>query len=80
MENKEKFLDVNEVVIVLDESVAEHLSKAGFDAVDGARPLRRVMTTVVEDNLSELFLRGVIKKGGKYAGSAEKSQFVIKEQ
>ncbi len=68
------------IEVEFDESVAEHLSKAGFDSVYGARPLRRAMTTVVEDNLSELFLRGVIKKGGKYVGSVENSQFVIKEQ
>lgn len=68
------------IALEFDESVSEHLSKAGFDSVYGARPLRRAMTTFVEDNLSELFLRGVIKKGGKYTGSAENSQFVIKEQ
>ena len=68
------------IALEFDESVSEHLSKAGFDSVYGARPLRRAMTTFVEDNLSELFLRGMIKKGGKYTGSAENSQFVIKER
>ena len=35
----------------------------GFDKEYGARPLRRAITSVVDDNLSEALLRGVIAEG-----------------
>jgi len=43
--------------------VVEHLSALGFDPVYGARPLRRVIRSGVEDAVSEAMLDGTIKKG-----------------
>ncbi len=39
------------------------LAKEGYDRVFGARPLRRVITSRIEDQLSELLLRGKITRG-----------------
>ena len=36
----------------------EHLAKEGFDKVFGARPLRRVVGSEIEDRLAELIIRG----------------------
>ena len=49
----------------LDVSMAakDWLAKEGFDKVYGARPLRRVITTRIEDPLSEELLRGSFRKG-----------------
>ncbi len=49
------------VKITFDESVAEAVSKKGFDTVYGARPLRRAVTSMVEDALAEKFLVGEFK-------------------
>ncbi|MBS7360054.1 MAG: ATP-dependent Clp protease ATP-binding subunit [Oscillospiraceae bacterium] len=45
------------------ESVINEVSSKGFDILYGARPLRRAVTSLVEDKLSEMLLKGEIKKG-----------------
>ena len=39
------------------------LAKEGYDRVFGARPLRRLITSRIEDQLSEHLLRGKIARG-----------------
>jgi ATP-dependent Clp protease ATP-binding subunit ClpC len=41
------------------------LAKKGADLTYGARPLRRAITKMIEDKLSEEMLKGVVKKGDK---------------
>jgi ATP-dependent Clp protease ATP-binding subunit ClpC len=41
----------------------KHMTEIGFDPVYGARPLRRVIQKMVEDNLSEEILKQTIQKG-----------------
>ena len=45
------------------DAVIEKLSEKGYDPFYGARPLRRVIQTEIEDKLSERILDGSIKKG-----------------
>ena len=59
-----KRLEDQGISISFDESAEEYLSKEGFDSHYGARPLRRAITKIVEDKLSEEILRGNIKAGG----------------
>lgn len=47
--------------ITFDESVVEEVSRKGFDTVYGARPLRRAVTSLVEDTLAEKYLSGEAK-------------------
>jgi ATP-dependent Clp protease ATP-binding subunit ClpC len=47
------------------ESVVDMLSAKGYDPVYGARPLRRVVTSEIEDVLAEKYLKGEIKAGDK---------------
>ena len=49
------------VEISFDESIVEAVSKKGFDAIYGARPLRRAVTSMVEDTLAEKYLSGEFK-------------------
>lgn len=49
--------------IQLTESAKELLAKKGYDPQYGARPLKRVIQSMVEDNFSEALLDGVIKAG-----------------
>jgi len=51
------------VEIRLTDSAKELLAKKGYDPQYGARPLKRVIQSMVEDNFSEALLDGVIKAG-----------------
>ena len=46
-----------------DDNVLQYLAKEGFDPTYGARPLRRAIQRMVEDDLSEEILSGRIKLG-----------------
>ena len=45
------------------EAARQHLAEQGYDPEFGARPLRRVVTNLVEDKLSDVILSGQIKVG-----------------
>ncbi|WIG57744.1 MAG: ATP-dependent Clp protease, ATP-binding subunit ClpC [Ktedonobacterales bacterium] len=45
------------------EAAKEYLATAGYDREYGARPLRRVMQTMLEDRLAEGVLRGLVRPG-----------------
>ena len=49
--------------MALTQSAMNKLLVAGFDKEYGARPLRRAITSIVDDNLSEAILKGSIKLG-----------------
>ena len=46
-----------------DDSVLTYLSEEGFDPNFGARPLRRLLTKVVETELSKAIIRGEVAEG-----------------
>ena len=45
------------------DACVDHIAKVGYDPVYGARPLRRAITSNIEDKLSEKFLEGAFKSG-----------------
>lgn len=58
-------LKEQDIYIEFTEEAQKNLAKEGFDLTYGARPLRRAITKIVEDKLSEEMLKGNIKKGDK---------------
>jgi ATP-dependent Clp protease ATP-binding subunit ClpC len=58
-----KHLSEQEVYLDVTDAAKDWLAKEGFDRIYGARPLRRVITTRIEDPLSEELLRGTFSKG-----------------
>ncbi|MBQ7798851.1 MAG: ATP-dependent Clp protease ATP-binding subunit [Oscillospiraceae bacterium] len=60
-----------------DEAVGAIADK-GFDAVYGARPLRRAITSQIEDMISEKILLGELKEGQSALCTFEDGKFVIK--
>jgi ATP-dependent Clp protease ATP-binding subunit ClpC len=58
-----KHLTEQEVYLEVTDAAKDWLAKEGFDKIYGARPLRRVITTRIEDPLSEELLRGKFAKG-----------------
>jgi ATP-dependent Clp protease ATP-binding subunit ClpC len=59
----QKHLTEQNVTIVVTDRAKDHLGEEGFDRQFGARPLRRVITNRIEDQLSEELLRGKFSRG-----------------
>jgi ATP-dependent Clp protease ATP-binding subunit ClpC len=51
------------MTLQVTEAARLHLADEGYDPDFGARPLRRLITSVVEDKLSDVILSGAIKLG-----------------
>ena len=58
----ERLSDMDISISFSDEAV-QHIAKVGFDPVYGARPLRRAIQKYIEDELSDMLLRGELKNG-----------------
>ena len=58
-----KHLVEQQITIEVTEAAKDLLAKEGYDRIYGARPLRRVITSRIEDQLSEELLRGRISRG-----------------
>lgn len=71
-----------EIQIEVTESAKEILTKEGFDPLYGARPLRRAIQRLVEDQLSEKMLQGEISRGNTVIidGTDGKLTFTKKEK
>ncbi len=52
-----------EMELAVSDALLDHLGTEGFDAVFGARPLRRVIQNLIEDRLSDQVLEGVFEEG-----------------
>ena len=63
------------ITISFDDTAVKAVSKAGFDDVYGARPLRRAIQTEIEDKLSELMLDGTVKKGDRVICGYENNEY-----
>ncbi len=69
-----------DIDIEFDESVVQAISETGFDSVYGARPLRRKMTSLVEDELAQAFLSGRLKNGAGYICKTADEKLIITEK
>ena len=77
-EIKSRLKDKN-IAIEFTDSVINKLSEKGFDKVYGARPLRRLITTEIEDMLSEKFLSGELNKE-KYIIDYKNEKYSVREK
>jgi ATP-dependent Clp protease ATP-binding subunit ClpE len=51
------------ITITVTDKMKEHILEKGYNTKFGARPLRRAIQKYVEDEISEAYLRGVLKEG-----------------
>ncbi|MBO6157754.1 MAG: ATP-dependent Clp protease ATP-binding subunit [Firmicutes bacterium] len=51
------------MTVKIEEDVKDYLSENGYDEQYGARPLRRLIQRMVEDEIAESFLKGELKEG-----------------
>ena len=63
--------------ITFDEKSKAFLLEKGFDTKFGARPLRKTIQRHIEDELSELFLRGKLREGCYITVSEEDGKIVM---
>ncbi|MEF2920611.1 MAG: ATP-dependent Clp protease ATP-binding subunit [Acutalibacteraceae bacterium] len=70
----EKRLSKLDISITFDNSAVEYISKAGFDPVYGARPLRRAISSNIEDKISEEILEKKILPGDNIKCVAQNEQ------
>lgn len=61
-EVKERLMSLG-IGLEVSESVKDLVCEQGYDKVYGARPLRRAVTQIIENPLSEAFLAGMLKPG-----------------
>jgi ATP-dependent Clp protease ATP-binding subunit ClpB len=59
----EKLLSDRQITLSLDEDAIEWLGEQGYDSAYGARPLKRVIQTQLQNKMAELMLAGEIKDG-----------------
>ena len=64
--------------VEITDAAVEHLAKAGFDDVYGARPLRRIIQTQLEDMLADELLSGKLQKDKKIVIDADGEKLSIK--
>jgi ATP-dependent Clp protease ATP-binding subunit ClpC len=56
-------LKAKDITLEVTDAAKDLLGKKGYDPVFGARPLRRVIQNLVEDQLSEALLRAEFRPG-----------------
>ncbi len=75
-----KRLEEKNINVTFSNSVFEKLSEKGYDPVYGARPLRRAVTSDIEDLLSEKYLSGDLKSGKKYVLEYTENEYALKSE
>ena len=79
----QKVLNDKNIIMTVSDSAKKFLLKKGTDNKYGARPLRRSIQRHVEDELSDMLLRGDLEAGQKvsidYDESQDKLSFKIVE-
>ena len=75
----EKRLTQMEVHLTWDDAALDRLVDQGYDPVYGARPLRRVIQTQVEDRAAELLLTGGAARGDTVLLTVENGDYLLKK-
>ena len=75
-EIQEKVQERN-ITLNLSEEASSLIAASGFDAVYGARPLKRALYEMVEDRLADLILSGEIEEGAVVDFDAKGDEFIV---
>ena len=70
-------LKERDIKVELTQKAKELVAKAGFDPVYGARPLKRALYDLVEDNLAELILSDKVQDGDSVTFDAEGDNVIV---
>ncbi len=79
LKDLEKRLSHIEITMDFQDSVIDYVAKAGYDKVYGARPLKRIIQSKLQDELSEKILNKSIEKGKSYTCSCDEDGNLVIE-
>ena len=77
LESVSKRLAQKDIYLEVTDAAQEFMANEGFDITYGARPLRRVIQRMIEDNLSEGILTGKVKIGDKVKFDVKEGKLVF---
>ena len=78
LEKTQEALKNKEIYLSLNEEAKKYIAKKGTDLKYGARPLRRAIQKLVEDELAEMLLRGEVTPGQTIWGYMEDGNLKFK--
>ena len=79
LQNLAKRIKALDIDITFTDEAITHIADEGFDENYGARPLKRAITTKIEDALSEKILEGSVRKNTKVTCDYKDGEFVSSE-
>lgn len=78
LRNLEKRLGERHISLHVSDKAIKWLAEHGYDPAFGARPLKRLIMTSVEDKIADLILSGKITDGGTVHVDATNKELVVK--
>ena len=78
LQDTNKALADKNINMLISDEAKQKLLKEGTDLKYGARPLRRAIQRYIEDELSDMILKGELKNGQTIEISVEKNEFIFK--
>ena len=76
--NLEKRLMERRITLQISDNAIKWLADNGYDAVFGARPLKRLITSAVEDKIADLILSGAVLDGGTVVVDTHGKELTVK--
>ena len=73
----EKRLADRQISLHITDKAINWLGENGYDAVFGARPLKRLITTAVEDKIADLILSGTVGEGSTVSVDVHGKELLI---
>ncbi len=70
-------LKSNNLTFKVTDSAKQYLAEKGYDVIYGARPLRRVIQSMLEDKIAESILEGKIKPGSKVIVDVKGEEIIL---
>jgi ATP-dependent Clp protease ATP-binding subunit ClpB len=74
----QKLLDDRKIVLDITPEARAFLGEKGFNPLYGARPLKRVIQTRVQDPLAEELIKGTISEGQTVTITSDGNEIIIK--
>ena len=78
LRNLEKRLSERQIGLHVSDKAINWLADNGYDGVFGARPLKRLITTAVEDKIADMILSGAIGEGSTVTVDVHGKELLIK--
>jgi ATP-dependent Clp protease ATP-binding subunit ClpB len=75
-----KRLAERDITLFLDDDARDKLGESGFDAVYGARPLKRAIQSQIENPLAQQILRGDFSAGDRVVARLKRDHLVFEKE